>query len=143
MSVTTVAGAGPAGTENTTGAPKAGSPVESKAVSETPSCVWPAFTVSTFTIDKLDALIVTGTCGASGLLSGSAMPMMLGVMTPTAPMFTIALGPAHGEWNRIPTLDATVTVASAITAPRASRATARTGIESIAVVTTRSASTLV
>src|SRR5262245_63696151 len=117
MSVTTVAGTGPACTENTTGAPSAGRPVESNAVSETLSCVCPAFTVSTFTIEMFDGLIVTGTWGASGLLSGSAIPVIAGVTTPTAPTFTMAFGPAHGEWNNTPTLDATDTVASAITTP--------------------------
>src|SRR5215831_12691890 len=101
-SATTRAGRAPIFVEKLTVAPAAGKPVESVTVSGISSCVLPALTVSAASTETTAELMMIGTCGASGLLSGSAIPVIDGESDPVAAALRIAIGPTHGLWNGTP-----------------------------------------
>ena len=138
-STCTESGTTPTGTSNRTYLPAAGFPSESSTCVETLIGVAPATTVSIGINDKIDELKMIGSCGASGLFSGNYRPITVGVIEPAVAAVTFD-GPAQMPLSGMPA-GVAITVASAIAAPRASRATGLIGMESGPVSTARSGST--
>ena len=96
----------------------------------------PAFTVSAPIKLTPEARTITGTCGASGLLSGRATPVSVGETVASDVGVFGALGPIRPPLIAVPTGIAPV-VASLMIAPRASRARDAYGMESTTESVTR------
>src|SRR5689334_19855166 len=140
-STCTESGVGADDARNRTHDPTAAAALESSTAVLTILSVAPAFTVSSTANVRLAGSTTTGTCGASGLLTGSATPLKVGVIVACVASGVVAFGPAQIPLVSVVPLTATVTVASAISAPRASRANGLIGMESSAVMSARSGST--